>query len=318
MICKGCGTTFEGRKRRFCTGVCRHRWYRLHWSMMYKRERRAAQVLICKGCGEVFTTCDGRQRYCTVACRVEAQRSADHAHTCEKCGKGFNSHYRAHRFCSRRCMPRSRSAKRHTCQQCGVVFRPKRAEYSDFCSRACYFRRLAARKKAPPLPWRRIQRCAVCGVVFLTGRAARYVCGEECRQQAASAKQEAARVRPCVRGCGRMTSGYWVKMCSKCKAGAVRAQRKASKVKRRIQLKGARVELVDPQAVFERDGWKCGICGRAVNRRAVVPHDGAPTLDHVVPLSKGGEHSMKNVQCAHFLCNSRKGSRDGGQLRLFG
>lgn len=34
----------------------------------------------------------------------------------------------------------------------------------------------------------------------------------------------------------------------------------------------------------------------------------APTLDHVIPLAKGGEHSRANVRCAHFICNSRRGA----------
>lgn len=33
------------------------------------------------------------------------------------------------------------------------------------------------------------------------------------------------------------------------------------------------------------------------------------TLDHVVPLARGGEHSYRNVKLAHPLCNSRKGAK---------
>jgi 5-methylcytosine-specific restriction endonuclease McrA len=32
-------------------------------------------------------------------------------------------------------------------------------------------------------------------------------------------------------------------------------------------------------------------------------------LDHVVPLSRGGEHSYANVQVAHPFCNLSKGPR---------
>lgn len=35
----------------------------------------------------------------------------------------------------------------------------------------------------------------------------------------------------------------------------------------------------------------------------------APELDHVMPLSKGGTHSMDNVQLLCRKCNQRKGSR---------
>lgn len=30
------------------------------------------------------------------------------------------------------------------------------------------------------------------------------------------------------------------------------------------------------------------------------------SVDHIVPLSRGGEHSMNNVQCAHLSCNCSK------------
>ena len=34
-----------------------------------------------------------------------------------------------------------------------------------------------------------------------------------------------------------------------------------------------------------------------------------PTLDHVVPVSLGGHHSMDNAVLACLACNKRKGAR---------
>ena len=31
-----------------------------------------------------------------------------------------------------------------------------------------------------------------------------------------------------------------------------------------------------------------------------------PTLDHIIPLAKGGTHTWNNVQCACAMCNSEK------------
>jgi 5-methylcytosine-specific restriction endonuclease McrA len=44
------------------------------------------------------------------------------------------------------------------------------------------------------------------------------------------------------------------------------------------------------------------------------------SLDHVIPLSLGGDHSMANTQAAHLDCNTRKqaGSLGPEQLRLIG
>jgi 5-methylcytosine-specific restriction endonuclease McrA len=41
-----------------------------------------------------------------------------------------------------------------------------------------------------------------------------------------------------------------------------------------------------------------------------VPEPLAPTIDHIVPVSKGGDDTRANVQLAHFRCNSVKGNRE--------
>jgi HNH endonuclease len=87
---------------------------------------------------------------------------------------------------------------------------------------------------------------------------------------------------------------------------------------RRARKRGARVEPFRATGIYERDGWKCGICGERVSKRLVHPHPRSASIDHIVPLSQGGEHSPANVQMAHLRCNLRKGDRHGGQLRLIG
>jgi len=75
------------------------------------------------------------------------------------------------------------------------------------------------------------------------------------------------------------------------------------------------------EVVFERDGWRCQLCGRKVKPDKASPHPMAPVVDHILPLSKGGTHEYRNVQTAHHLCNNRKGNRVlglGEQLRLIG
>jgi len=50
----------------------------------------------------------------------------------------------------------------------------------------------------------------------------------------------------------------------------------------------------------------------------VVPHPKAPTIDHIVPLSAGGDDTKANVQLAHFSCNTRKNVGGSQQLRIIG
>lgn len=74
-----------------------------------------------------------------------------------------------------------------------------------------------------------------------------------------------------------------------------------------------------PREIFDRDNWRCHICGCRVSKDVELCSPRFATLDHLVPLSLGGEHSRANVATACFSCNSRKGNRLGGdQLALFG
>ena len=78
-------------------------------------------------------------------------------------------------------------------------------------------------------------------------------------------------------------------------------------------------ELVDVGYIFERDKWKCGLCGKKVNKELKYPHPKSASLDHIVPLAKGGVHCHANVQLAHFDCNHRKRTQSKGeQLLLIG
>ena len=71
--------------------------------------------------------------------------------------------------------------------------------------------------------------------------------------------------------------------------------------------------------IYQRDNWTCQLCHRKVDRRKTAPHPKSPSLDHIIPLARGGTHEPANVHTAHFLCNSLKSDRGGGeQFLLFG
>jgi 5-methylcytosine-specific restriction endonuclease McrA len=33
------------------------------------------------------------------------------------------------------------------------------------------------------------------------------------------------------------------------------------------------------------------------------------TLDHIIPLAKGGDHTYENIKLAHMICNSYKSDK---------
>ena len=78
---------------------------------------------------------------------------------------------------------------------------------------------------------------------------------------------------------------------------------------RRARQRGAMREIFDPAEVYERDDWVCQICRTAIDRSAKARTPLSASLDHIIPLSRGGEHSRANTQCAHLRCNVKKGTR---------
>jgi 5-methylcytosine-specific restriction endonuclease McrA len=76
------------------------------------------------------------------------------------------------------------------------------------------------------------------------------------------------------------------------------------------------------RAVLSRDGYQCIFCGitpRSKQRGILLRHQDF-TLDHIIPLSKGGRSSWGNTACACYTCNHRKANRtphDAGMTMLW-
>lgn len=100
----------------------------------------------------------------------------------------------------------------------------------------------------------------------------------------------------------REQHGHWRKLYPEAAALADARRRML------IQL-ADRGERFAPKDVYERDGWVCGLCRRPVDPGLTWPHPMSASVDHILPLSQGGSHTLANVQCAHLSCNSRKCDR---------
>lgn len=76
---------------------------------------------------------------------------------------------------------------------------------------------------------------------------------------------------------------------------------------------------VNLKKLIKRDGLRCAICGEMCD-----PTDHGwtkdfgplyPTIDHIIPMAKGGGHTWDNVQVAHAICNSYKSDKEEGVRR---
>ncbi|MBF0105339.1 MAG: HNH endonuclease [Deltaproteobacteria bacterium] len=61
--------------------------------------------------------------------------------------------------------------------------------------------------------------------------------------------------------------------------------------------------------IYLRDNNTCQYCGHAFKRQNI-------NIDHVIPLSQGGETDWTNVVCSCIACNSKKGGRTPQQAGM--
>lgn len=236
---------------------------------------------------------------------------------CAECGAEFTPTDDKARLCSRKCIGKSVGRKLQTtpkrvCDVCGAEF-VRRAggtgKQPRFCSRLCAdeARRMGLVKtgqrpstpkapKAPKAPQSRIyiRDCAACGGDFV-GRAgnAKY-CSDACRYR---------------------------KVCDVANARTMGLYRLATQfIDGRYVGRQWRVALL--QYLVDRDGDKCGICGRKVDTSLKSGTRGSrrgPSVDHIVPRSLGGSDDLENLRLAHWGCNQKRSNRGGGeQLALVG
>ena len=136
--------------------------------------------------------------------------------------------------------------------------------------------------------------------------------------------------RPCA-SCGRVT-GRWQKAnCTTCEVARRGTPCDVHKCERLALAKGlcsshyayqwrtvegrslnGRGTWIEPQRrlrIYERDNWTCAICDEPIDREASVNSGRAPSLDHIVPRSRGGGHESSNLRAAHRDCNAGRGAR---------
>jgi 5-methylcytosine-specific restriction endonuclease McrA len=60
--------------------------------------------------------------------------------------------------------------------------------------------------------------------------------------------------------------------------------------------------------LIERDGLNCCWCGKRCDENASDTNDSYPTIEHLIPRSKGGHTTMDNCKIACRKCNNARGN----------
>lgn len=205
-----------------------------------------------------------------------------------------------------------------TCAHCAEQLPDSATKRRRYCGSRCYDK---ARRARDPERRKTIERRTS------KKRLADPVRAERLRLAAQSRARAAYCAGPTTRTCVICSVQYcnvfgklsWMNTCSDActRAKGLRKRIRNEKV-RRLRKRGIDCEMVDPFKVFERDGWKCQLCGVATPKRLRGSHkDRAPELDHILPLAAGGAHTYANTQCSCRKCNRIKWVTPAGQLQLF-
>lgn len=265
--------------------------------------RKAIECVICKKIFRAPAKTGNIPKYCSNKCKDKAHLISSRKHTqkkrlkeykesrgCLVCGDSFIAEGKGYgkRYCSHKCARKAEHNKRNKkradntptsiCPQCGKTFKNPRRDTN--CSQKCYLKSLKAKEQT--------NTCPICGQAFNQKGKKRKYCSSLC---SIKAEAEVYRRNTLTRRALRVTNGC--------------------------------IEKINAKDIFERDGWRCQICGKKVSKqlyktKGTKRYATAPSIDHIIPLSRGGQHTKTNIQCACYLCNCKKSNKIIGQIRLFG
>jgi 5-methylcytosine-specific restriction endonuclease McrA len=95
--------------------------------------------------------------------------------------------------------------------------------------------------------------------------------------------------------------------CSKTCSQWLREQRRREIKKKK--WKASNAPLLRAR-IFYRDKGLCQLCHEPIDLRVTWPDPMSMSIDHKIPRSKGGTHTIDNLQSAHLSCNSHRGDKD--------
>lgn len=101
-----------------------------------------------------------------------------------------------------------------------------------------------------------------------------------------------------------------------CKRKARRKKEAAKNDKRLREMSLSNIEDITLEGLIIRDKNTCWLCGKPCDVNdsywegsTFFAGNNYPSIDHVLPLAKGGTHTWDNVRLAHRICNSIKSDK---------
>jgi hypothetical protein len=308
LVCIECGCEFKGRADRIvCSNECKRiRDNRSKSPSRIAKAEKAKLTMVhkCRNCGDSFN--GHKKSFCDTQCSrsytSRDNKGDDLSGTVDKNSLGITY------------------IKKVNCKQCNELFKPRGGcggdgkSMSEYCSRECSFKYMSIRSEI---------RLATELVERIKRKDVRDKdCADRAKERATD-KNERDRKALLCQGCSKsmiQNSQNCRRYCDTCASARNKESSKNSRLihrrkygstgthKQRADKYGVRYEVIDRVKVYESFGWKCQCCGvdtpESIMRTFDEPN--APTLDHIKPISLGGDHMYYNLQLLCRSCNSSK------------
>jgi 5-methylcytosine-specific restriction endonuclease McrA len=237
-----------------------------------------------------------RKKYCQPACRPSFYvHKTKHLSECQVCGKPLELGRagRPRKNCSNKCRVKNAASKHYnklqtfSCAHCSKPFESK-YKRAKFCQDSCrldYYQRpeilkqIYEREKRKKYPdGTRTHTCGWCGQprTFRVGQSVVNAFHDDCREE------------------------------------ANRAKNRTKSVKR---IKGIQTVKLSADQIVATYGSTCYLCEKEIDVTLVRTSRYGLTVDHVVPLSKGGQDTLENLRPTHWICNIQKSDKSLEEYR---
>lgn len=205
---------------------------------------------------------------------------------CAKCGQNFKSRTLKSKYCSSQCGVSKRAYRQKkngpTCADCGV--------------------QMHRGKGVLPQGQARCMECKNGGRGYFFKDGVRWTHGN-------SAYRVGCRCEVCVAAKRDANMAYKAKVKAEHGVGPSTLFKRHYRERAGVSYRATPKDWIEPDvrlSLYDRDSWICHLCSKPVVRNAHFNDDYAPSLDHVIPRSKGGSDDPSNLRTAHRICNSMR------------
>lgn len=261
----------------------------------------------CEQCGKEFNALRNRNKYCGKECYIESKRYSNNEQLEKAFKERFESKFKNHEYHSG--FTTSEGYFKSKCKICGSV-----QERAAQCTRP---RNQSDIKCDNCISLNQTKKQLIRKLVNTLNKDIKDK--EKYQKQLATEESDRAKRTSVCNECGEVFTGTirGMKYCSiKC---ANKHSNRIKDINRRRKLKNnGRIDWsITLDKLIKRDKNVCHICKDKCDKKDYKVVDGNfivgkeyPSIDHLVPVNKGGTHSWDNIKLAHHHCNAIKRDND--------